>query len=702
MADIKIAIKPPEVVCQTLMTGINTAYSLHETIEKLRITMRKIVKTLLAAKFGFSHDIDSILGALSMAVSTIAAQVADAVIGAGSMALKQIMSRVMSLLMEICMAGPRALLSLVAFPMEQALHYSADEYKHLKIALEEFRKVEYLIALLGDDDMLDQIHNQMREAMRYLDKAIPDFQAVIDSTRGTAPDFDTNNYRSAMANMRNAAKVSAPSSALIAASDFQNKVDARAAVLEEKRRQDVLVQFNINKAKAMQLRNDDVAGIKEVGSLAGTLSVEGYNRTYLATVKGLETHRDADLAGNKIACRTQAMADVIADMARAAGYRDPNGKNKIRNLDQNSTAMLKSLGALNKYVVIAEAQTEILSAYESIASHLGLAYPSYKIAHSFVAMTYNIYDVIKTTYADLSELIGKVSEGVTVTSRPAVMLAKSTCQAVRKIYSEEITKKSNIIATSRASVKLGAGHIMLESVNSTTDALINDAMIAAMHMDDQADAEMSVYEGFRDRLRSIPDWDGQKNVWAITVIGSQMAPYADIAIAQLGIGTLRPEALRDGLIAIGTGIRELMKHNRVVDSTLNSYTPPYNNASVKLRATLAAVGLLYEFAKNMSVKSFGASMQSMIGVDGVKASVAGCAESYPEMFNNKAWQYFTGKSGQGRHSRESGILADAKPGAQTKYQSLKSELRAGDFDKTFWNLGPDDTNSPGGESRPEA
>lgn len=619
-----LEIKPPRAACEAISAGIKIWYQIHLTVQTIKETMAKVRQAMAAFKFGIV-SLDQVVGSLTSLAMTIASKVADAVLEGVSGILKTIFAQIMQLLMSVAMAGPRALLSLVSFPQQAAIAALGREYDQLSKARNAFRRVEYLIDLLQTQSEADQIHNQMREAMRWLDKAIVDFNLVIAGlSNGSGFTFDQTKYRSGMSFLHNAAQVSAPRSVM----DESLGITARIGQLKKQYmsegRKDINTWYRQQMVDAMNKRNQVVTENKLAEAM------DSANISYALTVKKIEAAKQSKLDVLSANAEIRATEQALKDFVGGTG------------LDDGKAALMAS-NSVAKMAILFYARNTLIEAYETTFRHLYYAYQNYMVSQTMTVMTYNIYSVIKDAYQDLTELVGSISDQIEQKAEIPVAKAMATCETVNFMYGQELTKSrtDSVLRTAKATSVLTAGHMLLETAYLLTDATLNDATLQAMTMDTMATAEFVAYEGFRRRLYAIKDWDGAKGVWARDFLGSAPSPYRTMTISQMQIISMTPDGVRNALIDMRDGIRSLITHNRRVMSVMSSYQPPMEDTTEALRATLAATGLLYSFIHNaMSMSKLAANLQSLSDKLTPDASVEGCMTSYPDLFSSdefKTW-----------------------------------------------------------------
>jgi hypothetical protein len=180
---------------------------------------------------------------------------------------------------------------------------------------------------------------------------------------------------------------------------------------------------------------------------------------------------------------------------------------------------------------------------------------------------------------------------------------------------------------------------MLLAAYSATSSLINESYLSLMDAGQEARSIFAGFDNYRERLLAIKDWDGSTGIWANSYLKSQASPYVDMVTSQASLLSITNiQAMNGAINALGDNLMKLMRHNRIVQSTLSSYTPPFSDKALALRAALIAVALLEEFAMNFNIANLLSSAVSLDATSSMPTQIglAECTVAYPELFGEAA------------------------------------------------------------------
>lgn len=639
-----IVVPPPKVVCEVYAKALDVWWNVMKAISTLKKIQAQFIKLKDEIQYGAVHldfgaIADQILATILQTANSLASQIVGQFAAAASAALKAVLNKIFGLLFELMMSGPQSVLSIVAFPQEIAIKKTKQEYESLSRSIKYWRKLraamDLIIDMFGSDDLTARMH----EINRHLAAAIKSFNLALNSLTVAISDttnksvFNSGAYLSAMSEMKAAIDISVPGGPngprifkpirdMINAEKAKRLAIKRTDILQwyAARMKGLIGEKNLKMSQALQINNKYSNNSVGFGRLlivgdGYNAMVQSINIAFQKSSLAVRDARDARLLSADSEAEMEAQHAVLKEMTKLS-------KKDIRY-------------AIEEYL-----EFEIWDNYKMIFAEAATAFGQYVQSQMFTIATCNSKVLIDVLRADMIKMIDVIAKEAETIAEHPVTMAMNACEMAYDDISQQINNGSKaILSSSLATSVIAKDHYMLLAAYSATSALINESYLSLMDAGQEARSIFAGFDSYRDRLLEIKDWDGSKGIWANSYLKSTASPYVDMVTSQASLLAITNMPAMNGAInALGDNLMKLMRHNRIVESTLSSYTPPFSDKALALRAALIAVALLEEFAMNFNIANLLSSAVSLDATSSMPTQIglAECTVAYPELFGDAA------------------------------------------------------------------
>ena len=232
MADIDQAEATRAKFCENYIMATNAVISVRD----------KIARALKLIK----HP-TQILGAAAAAITDLAASiVAGAIASAGAAvagAAAAILQQIFELILEILLAGPEALASIMAIPLRKAKRAAQDEIAALTAAQQNldsiFSILNKWLGGFGGDEYIDRI----KQTIPLINEAVHYIGNMKDDLKGSPAFFDENKYNVIIGDISQAIDITKPTPIIYELAGIDQKSDLNIAAAIESRRINKLNEY---------------------------------------------------------------------------------------------------------------------------------------------------------------------------------------------------------------------------------------------------------------------------------------------------------------------------------------------------------------------------------------------------------------------------------------------------------------------------
>jgi hypothetical protein len=643
---------PSKPACEILAEGYEIAGDIVTKWRSVKSASKNIKKILEQLKYGIV-DLADVLGAdLLSAIASVASNVAETYLGTISKMASSIFEYIFSLMLQILLAAPTAIFSLVAIPHDAAKKAARREAIFLAKARGKVRIILHIILKWTGGRSGTNYYKQMKDALPFITKAITLCSSLISKLEGdnTEEDgdrnavFDKGIYKKIRGNINAAINITEPKSALEQRLGLNRRIQADKSRRFREKRQIINVSHAKKKLALTREYKAKISRIKDSGGTIGNPDGLGEevahaaDRTLTRTRRAGEEHivkLEYENALDLLELEKKEKLAIAESVAETEAVT--NGEtyvNAFSDLGSEFSSDMRRLG---------DCLIELLE-------HIRDAYKENKKSQLHCNTVYDSRNIITNIVKEMVSFLRNGSNKAANAVIAAVEAAQSGIEIVEENFIEATEKFENpdrgSVSASEMALKVAGGNVLLKTADAGLEASITESLVDLINSDDILQSANKEFDEFAARLFQIPDWDGEVGVWSVALINSSVSPYigliADIteAVAKVPIlsftGSEADKKRVSSLIkAVDKRFRVLSRHNGIVAQTLQSYVPYSSSEAGDLKKFLDKAGLLGDFATGMSLTVLAADLATNFKgrLGNEWPSYDNCKTAYPDLFD---------------------------------------------------------------------
>jgi hypothetical protein len=628
---------PPVQACVAIATAMTAEAKIIKLYTDIKDTITKAVKLLLSILYG-TINIADIMGAeLVTAIGVAASAIADTVLKSVSGATNALLEAVLSQILEILLAFPDAIYSLVAIPLEKAVEACTNERRYLEKARNDIYAVTSILNRWITNVNGYHFYQQIIDALPYIQKALQLIQQMISELDVTSQNTDSGNavfdqgkYDQVRNLIRQAIKITQPIPTFAPTQQFtasivnklNNQKKEEIAIIENKYR-DKRKALDISFTKRIAETNAKANNLKEA------LVIEKLNLEWAMQIKKLNSDKQLEISTVEASIDFTSLVSV----------------NALQNLGTSIyDSFTSDMNLVGNYLY-------------DFAQNIRDAYTQNISCQTLCATVYNSRDLISRLIKYMIALLrttGNASAQLAITalegSEASIATAKTMFEKKVEDYNGNYSglNKKVQASSSAMATTVSVGNILLQTADATLTGLITDSLVQLINADDVLAADNVNFDAFILRLKKIPDWDQKTDSWVLDITGAvSINPYiqliADITSTIVLLPVLaiskQPEDQQQltGMMSnVNHSFNKILVHNGAVLEVITSYIPYQSSACGLLKRLLSRLGLLDTFAISLSVSSV---INALITTTAFNKGLMtpneqNCRDYYPDLFNN--------------------------------------------------------------------
>lgn len=611
---------PTNEECLGFFQRIGEVLKLRSIIGEIREKTQTVKEIFMDIRWGKIPD--SVVAALSAAATDLATQAAAGLVGAGSAVAQAALNKLLQPILELILAFPEALFSLIRLPQDAAIRAVDQERKHLLIMLSNINIISRKMRKWFDAPIQNNYRKEMERAKVFAMRAVEDLDIVKYELRQENHHFNKPLFDRAEKNLEMAIQSSSPSinHPAIKRINQERAAFADEYYAKEEKRLKKLHKENIREINEKHLgrieRSDDKIAEHEAQTGRIHKLKDVFNRDYEETTNKKRL-KDAGIS--------------IGQMTRSESLRILYKEtiDKENEMHRTRLQLAKAKAEANSLIdegVYRRAGATLIDEFGAdmellkdtaaqIAKSVGSAFLYYQSSRVKTNSVYNFK-------ARISNLLYYIIQMLRTSSRPAALgvafaieRAVGIIQSAIDGYQSSLGEKPdenvglNMDNTKIVGVlTLGRGKLLSAKLilgGSASDAVVQ--MINAAGILDDRNRALKI---LREAIENIPDWEGKNKVWGVT-LDAQASPYVGIMSESATFGALALSAMLSGntdaamrsTSLMSRSVRNLLTHNRIVRAALTSYTPAMHPSAKKIETMLKSIGMLNTFASSLALKS---------------------------------------------------------------------------------------------------
>jgi hypothetical protein len=623
---------PPVQACEILAVAVNTEAKILKAWKDILEGINKIKKMRWSILYGVL-DIADIIGTEAFsAISITSSSITNAVLKGVSGAINSLLEAILSQILSILLAFPNSIFSLVAIPLERAIETANKERYYLLKARKNIQYINSIIRKWAANIDGSYYYKQMLTSMPYITRVLTLIQQMLSelsvnwqNENSSNAMFDQSKYRELKALLRQAISITQSSSIL-----------------------DTNAQFSKSIANALniQRQNHIISIEKKYQERKKQLDTAFMNRLESANAKGntVKEHLQVSLINLDWANQTKQMqAEKKAEISLAQA-------------DINYQQLLSTISMIHKDNIQDSfaADMNLLGNYLSeFLDNITAAYKQNLQCQNFCGTVYNIRTLIQRLVKYILNLLRQTGNVSSLIATEALEGAEALVATAQNLFQQKIKDyqdQTNAFKTSSAvmSVGLTSGNILLETADATMNSVITDSLIKLINSDDVLAANNKEFNAFLKRMEKIPDWNNQNGSWITNLVGGvTLNPYIQLIANATELVTMIPILAFSGkskasslLIGITNSVdkefKKVLRHNSIVTTVINSYTPYQSSECGNLKKLLNQIGLLDAFADGLNFSTVVDSFIKMadLSPNYIEPNLINCRTYYPDLFND--------------------------------------------------------------------
>lgn len=628
---------PPVQACVALATVMTTEAKVIKLYTDIKDTITKAVKLLLSILYGTINVADIMGAELVTAVGVAASAIADAVLTSVSGATNALLEAILSQILEILLAFPDAIYSLVAIPLEKSVEACINERRYLEKAKNDIYAVTSILRRWVTNINGYHFYQQIIDALPYIQRALQLIQQMISELDVTSQNTDNGNavfdqakYDQVRNLIRQAIKITQPTPTFTQTQQFtgsivdklNNQKKEQVAVIENKYR-NKRKSLDISFTKRINATNAKANNLKEA------LIIEKLNLEWSMQVKKLNSDKQLEISTAEASINFTSLVSVNDLQNLGASIYDSftSDMNLIGNYLYDFTQNIR-----DAYVQNVSCQTLCATVYNSrdLISQL----IKYMIA--LLRVTGNASAQLATASLEASEA--------------SIATAKTMFEKKVADYSENYSGLNKKVQSSSSSMAttVSVGNVLLQTADATLTGLITDSLIQLINADDILAADNVNFNAFILRLKKIPDWDQKTDSWILDIAGAvAINPYIQLIADVTSAVTLLPvlaiskqpedqQQISAIMSNVNHSFNKISSHNAAVLEVITSYVPYQSSACGILKRLLSRLGLLDNFATTLSISAVINSLITATGFNKglIEPNEQNCRDYYPDLFND--------------------------------------------------------------------
>ncbi len=613
----------PRSACEIQADVLKVRSKIRKKIKNGRVTIEKIIENIAKVLWGMP---DFVIADLMSTVSNIAANVAQTVLGKVSAGLAGILQSILQELLSIFLQSADGMYALTAIPHEKAIASLALEQNYLSNVRAKLSLIAAIIRKWITKTSGVDYYGTMKLALPVIQEAFSLLTEVITGLDNNVNStFDVNAYTRALSKIEEAIEITGPETATDKMFNPMGAIEDQKEVLLADRLETITDTYNKLREEASTEYQEALAGVAgRDGVVGGAISeAEEYTERMKYRTKLAGINNDEKI---KIA------------RAEAGAYQDA-GMDYLKNGIGSAARTLSD--EFNADMVLMQ------EALRTLPEELGQAYLHNKASQSLCNVLYNFKSTVLKLIEMLITLIRHTGNGAGVGTGSVIKTAQAAVGVAEDFVVDGIAEYeepgSDKTSTSAAAQLIGARSALI-GADIMLGTTIVEALIQLINLDDKLSTTNQEYKEFTALLADIPDWDGNKNIWAVNPLNGVKSPYigligdvagmlatASVSIVPGVVGSKKLEKLDKSLGRVFDSIEEISEHNFHVARVVKTWDPPYSYHADELKKALSKAG------PALDLFAFGLSLTSVLASFGVNLPEFGigyikCADAYPELY----------------------------------------------------------------------
>lgn len=627
-----------KIGCQILAASYEATGKTLELIEDVRSKLKSASLLKTAIRYG-KDVIDNIGDELISTIGSVASRAAKSVFGSLSNMSSNVIELVLKKLLEILLAFPTAIFSLVAIPHRVAKQSASDEQRYLIRAYSNINNVISIVFRWSKGKSGDEYYNQIKESLPYIKTALILFAKLLKGLSGFEDEstwndeknsrFDERAYRGIKTNLAIAINITKPKSELSRKLKLDKMFEnERDRIYKEKEKK-------INAEYQKKMRKEGENYQYQLEKYVYTDSKDLIKRTEAASYE------------YQLIIKHDAKVDAL-DFWRKEKLESANieAESEAHSKLRTITRSLYDLGTrFSKDMEI------LYSELQEFLKNIGRAYVRYQESQLLCNNMYHSKELITSLIQMCIAILRKDGNEAGDLLTKGIEKSESLTEVAEEDFESVLEKFENSgqdISSSELAISVVAGHGTLIAADNVLNSIVTQSLIDLINADDYLSRDNDDYNKFIEDLASIPDWDNKTGVWSVSIDDSAISPYINVIaeatemltkVPVLALSNREKDKRRVSVLirSATNSIKKLIHHNSLVKTVLNSYQPYMASQAGDLTRILASVGLLKEFAMTMSILSvankLGSDIKGIFNRDEV--NFKNCYRDYREMFDNE-------------------------------------------------------------------
>ncbi len=623
---------PPRQACELYSKAYELAgATVIKSIEILD-AIKKIREMRLKVKFGLI-SLSDILGSESIAlVSSLAASITKTAFTSVSRSFSSMMETVISSLLNIFLASPEALISLVTIPQDLATQRCIEERKYLQRARGNLSVITSIISKWVDGLSGERFYNQMKTSLPSITEASKLINQMSDELRGTMNGlagsddsfFDESKYSRIQDDLSKAIAITKPQSFINQQLNLTRNIEQQSQQQFKEEQSRINTRYKSREHELVKWYSDQLNDIASKGSgdsLKKALLEEKIRIEYDAKKKILNSSKVSEIEASRVKTSVEAFT--------------------------SSSAYIKSVSSISdsfKYDIDI-LKTQLFD----FSSNMKRAYVAYQSYHALCNTIYNIKSLLNNLIGEMLDIIKKTSNAGGDKMAEDFDRLFASVDVIKDKFQDQVDRyeKEDRPSASEMSATVSLGNGVLIGVDSLFSATVTKSLIDLINAGEDFGTNVEELDDFILKMENIPDWDGARVTWVSNIVNGATSPYIQLLADTATLlskttlvsfsGGKESANIQSILKTVNRTFSNLINHNAIVHDTLSSYTPYRYSGLGDLTQLLNSAGLLEKFATAMSISAVATDViidLSKAGFNEFWPNYKNCRKFYPEMFQN--------------------------------------------------------------------
>jgi hypothetical protein len=624
---------PPLGACELIAQADLAEAKILKTIKDIKGTLAKAAKLMQSILYGGIDIVETVGAEMASAIPIAASAIANTLLTGVSKAVNNILETILSQILMILLAFPNAIFSLVAMPLERAIAAGLSERRYLSKAKNNLIAVNNIIGQWTTNIGGAEYYNKMIAAMPYINKILTLIRQMLDQLGGTVQNIDVENivfdqskYDSLRGQLRQVISITQPAPSL------DNTAQFTQSITDELARQKS-IQLNVIETKYEdQKKILDLEYIKKMSvmdmknhNLTNQLAITAIKLSWVTSIKNLQSNKEIEI-------------DLVND-----------------NINYQQVMQVISAQEVNLYNTFMQQVNVVANYLANFIDNIKNAYEQNLQCQTYCMTVYNSRSLIQQLIKEMISLLRQTGSASAQVASTALASAQSLVMTTRDLYQKNIDEyKSQFTGTGKSSaasqsIALSTGNILLETADAALTSLITDSLIKLLESGDLLQSGSNDFDAFCARLRKIPDWKNGTGSWIVNLIGGitinsyiQLIADATQLVVMIPILSLskQPEDhnnLSNLMSAVDDGYNQILTHNGLVVTILQSYIPYQSPECAVLQRLLNRLGVFNAFTTTLSVSVIVNEFLKMmpnLNANPIEPNTENCRLFYPDLFDD--------------------------------------------------------------------